>query len=101
VNPGIAARLESLDIRLMAETSAYALFARGDCMALARRAADGFDSIGGSGMMTENGVAYLLWRDGEALLAVKGQAPAPAAPAQVELILRFSLDLKEALRLNE
>ena len=100
MNPAVAARLTSLDIRTVAETAAYTLFARGDCLALARRAGQGFDSIGSSGMMTENGVAYLLWRDGEPLLAARGHAPAPAAPAQVESIRTFSEDLKLALQLN-
>jgi hypothetical protein len=49
-------------------------------------------------MMTESGLAYLIWRDHLPLLAGKsGEHPAEAA--QVAAIRRFSDDLKTALSL--
>ncbi len=47
--------------------------------------------------MTENGVAYLMWRDGAAFLVGKG-LEAPATPEQVEALRAFSEDLKVLLR---
>ncbi len=100
MNPAIAARLESLDIQLMAEATAYSLFARGACLALVHRSAEGFDSVGASAIMTDNGPAYLVWREGAPRLAAKG-GEMPAAPEQVETVRRFSQDLKAALQLSE
>ncbi|MBZ5724353.1 MAG: hypothetical protein LAP87_05090 [Acidobacteriia bacterium] len=96
----LAARLASLDIQLMAEAAAYSLFVRGACLALVHRAAEEFDSIGASAIMTENGPAYLVWRDGAPRLAAKG-GELPATPEQVETIRRFSADLKAALEVTE
>jgi hypothetical protein len=56
----------------------------------------GFGSIGSTGVMTEAGLAYLVWREGRAVLLGKG-SEALAEPAQVEAIRRFSEDLKTAL----
>ncbi len=47
-------------------------------------------------MMTEQGLAYLVWRDGQPFLAAKG-SETPATPEQVEAIRRFSQDLNSAL----
>ena len=47
--------------------------------------------------MTENGVAYLIWREGSALLVGKG-LEVPATPEQVEELRAFSEDLKAILR---
>ena len=46
--------------------------------------------------MTEQGLAYLVWRDGQPYLAAKG-SEAPASPEQVEAIRKFSQDLNDAL----
>jgi hypothetical protein len=48
-------------------------------------------------MMTEQGLAYLVWRDGLPYLAAKG-GETPATPEQVETIRKFSADLKSALK---
>jgi len=96
VSPEIAARLDALDIRLMAEAQAYSMFVRGDCLALACRGPQGFASLGSSGMMTAQGLAFLVWREGQPLLVAK-ESEAPAKPDQVEKIRRFSADLKSAL----
>ena len=47
-------------------------------------------------MMTEQGLAYLVWRDGQPYLAAKG-GETPATPEQVETIRKFSQDLSNAL----
>jgi hypothetical protein len=46
--------------------------------------------------MTEQGLAYLVWRDGQPYLASKG-GETPASAEQVETIRRFSEDLNNAL----
>ena len=47
-------------------------------------------------MMTPQGLAYLVWRDGQPMLAAKGGETAATAE-QVEAIRKFSEDLKAAL----
>ena len=74
----------------MAEGQAGSIYVRDDCIAVAGA------TQGSTGMMTENGIAFLVWRDGRAMLASKG-AETPAAPEQVEAIRKFSEDLKVAL----
>jgi len=84
-------RLEDFGIKLMVESPAVSIYARGECIAMT---AAGTQSS--TGMMTAEGLAYLVWRDGRALLASKsGETPATAE--QVEAIRKFSEDLKAAL----
>ena len=96
MNPETADRLAHRNIQLLAEAKAHYLFGRDTCVALVERAETGFGSIGSTGIMTANGLAYLMWRDGRAWLAGKGGESAADA-AQVEAIRRFSEDLKQAL----
>jgi hypothetical protein len=84
-------RLEDLGIRLMVEGPAVSIYIREDCIAVV-----GGGSQGSTGMLTPQGLAYLVWRDGQPLLAAKG-VETPASPGQVEAIRKFSEDLKTAL----
>jgi hypothetical protein len=95
----LAARLAALDISLMAEAKDYSIFAREGCLALVQRNEAGFASLGSSGMMTENGLAYLVWRGGRPLLVAK-EHELPAEAEQVARIRQFSGDLKSALGLE-
>jgi hypothetical protein len=88
--------LGSTGIQLLTETRGHAIFARDNLIALVERTADGYGSIGGTGILTERGLAYLVWRDGQALLAGKGFELA-ATDEQVAAMRRFSDDLKAAL----
>ena len=88
--------LSSTGIQLVSETRSYSIFARGNLIALVERTAAGPGSIGGTGILTERGLAYLIWRDGQALLAGKG-FELPATHEQVAAVRRFSEDLKAAL----
>jgi hypothetical protein len=83
-------RLEDFGIRLMAEGPAGSIYLRGECIALAR------GTQGSTGMMTEHGLAFLVWRDGRAMLVAKG-VEVPATEEQVEAVRKFSEDLKSAL----
>jgi hypothetical protein len=89
--------LGSTGIQLLTETRAYSMFVRDNLIALVERTADGYGSIGGTGILTGRGLAYLVWRDGRAFLAGKGLEQ-PATDEQVAAVRRFSEDLKGALR---
>ena len=82
----------------MVEGPAVSIYARGDCMAaVGGPQGSGADTNQGStGMMTDQGLAYLVWRDGRPYLAAKG-GETPATPEQVETIRKFSEDLSAAL----
>jgi hypothetical protein len=99
VSPEIAARLAALGIGLMAEAKEYSVLVRDTCMALVHFNEAGCASLGSSGMMTENGLAYLVWRGERPLLVAKSNE-FPAEAEQVEQIRKFSADLKSALGLE-
>jgi hypothetical protein len=82
----------------MVEGPAVSIYVRDNCVAaVGGTHGGGADTNQGStGMMTEQGLAYLVWRDGRPYLAAKG-GEAPATPEQVEIIRRFSADLNTAL----
>ena len=86
---------ESAGIQLLSESRGYSLFARDNLVALVARTSGGQASIGSTGMWTERGIAYLIWREGRAYLAGKGFEQ-PATEDEVEAVRRFSEDLKAA-----
>jgi hypothetical protein len=88
--------LASTGIQLLSETRSYCMFARDNLVALVERTSAGYGSIGGTGILTERGLAYMVWRDGQAFLAGKG-FELPASDEQVAAVRRFSEDLKAAL----
>ena len=96
MSPDILTRLATLNIQLVSETAEYCIFARDNCVAIAHRRESGV-TVGSSGLMTEAGLSYLVWRDGQPLLASHGGIETPAAPEQVEAVRQFSADLKQAL----
>jgi hypothetical protein len=55
-----------------------------------------FTSLGSSGIMTEKGLAYLVWQDGVAMLSSHGSQTA-ADSEQVQAIRKFSEDLKKTI----
>jgi hypothetical protein len=99
VNPEIEARLEGFGIGLVAESPVVSIFVRDGCVAMVGRTPGGGLSLGSTGMMTDNGLAYLVWREGHARLTAKGGDVA-AGPDQVEAMRKFSEDLKAALQLS-
>ena len=98
MNPEIADRLARQNFQLLSQSSRHFLIGRDACIALVERTTSGFGSIGSSGLMTESGLAYLIWREGQARLVGKGGENAASAE-QVDAIRRFSQDLKAALGL--
>jgi hypothetical protein len=96
VSSEIAARLERLGIAWVATEKGYTMFTRDNCAAIGHEQAGGV-SIGSSGVMTESGLAYLVWRDGRAFLSSHGGSQTPAGDEQLKAVRRFSEDLKAAL----
>jgi hypothetical protein len=66
VNPEVAARLAAFGIGLAAESPAVSIFMRESCVAMVGHTPGGGLSLGSTGMMTDNGLAYLVWREGHA-----------------------------------
>ena len=101
-------RLEDFNIQVVAEGPAVSIYVRDQCIAavgagtIAQTTADTTvqattqTTQGSTGFMTEQGLAYLVWRDGQPFLAAKG-SETPATPEQVETIRKFSQDLSSAL----
>jgi hypothetical protein len=85
--------LAASGILLAAETETHYLFTRDNCIALVERRAS---SIGSTGILTEHGIAYLIWRDGQAFLKSKA-AEAPASADEVAAVQSFSQDLAAAI----
>jgi hypothetical protein len=100
VKPEVIERLNLSDIRVMAKGQHFCVFVRDGCVAMAPWDQETFNGIGSSGLSLDRGLAYLLWRDGQHLLA-GNDFEVPAEPGQVEKILRFSADLKLALGLAD
>jgi len=94
VIPEILARLLAAEIETSGEGE-YVTLSRGLCFAVARRSGSEL-ALGSSGIMTERGLAYVVWKNGQPLLASKG-ALADASPEQVAEIRKFSEDVKAAL----
>jgi len=89
-------RLEDLNIRRMVEGPAVTIYVRDNCIAAVGNSSGSAQGQGSTGMMTDQGLAYLVWRDGQAYLSGKG-GETPATPGQIEAIRKFSEDLKDAL----
>jgi hypothetical protein len=92
-------RLEDFQITLVSEGPNVSIYFRENCIAAVGAgpsAAAASVNQGSTGIMTENGIAYLVWRDGQPFLAAKG-SETPATPEQVAAIEKFSRDLATAL----
>ena len=96
MTPAIAARLADSAIEMAAQAREYSLFVRGNCLALVKVEDGRFVSLGSSGILTENGIAYLVWVEGKAMLSSHG-SQVEAVPEQVDAIRDFSKVLKEIL----
>jgi hypothetical protein len=88
-------RFDDFGIRKVVEGPAVSLYVRGNCVAAVGGNPE--PNQGATGLMTERGLAYLVWREGLPLLVSKG-AEASATPEQVEEICKFTQDLEMALK---
>ena len=80
----------------MVDGPAVTLYVRDNCVAAVGNAAGSAVGQGSTGLMTDQGLTYLVWRDGRPYLSGKS-GEIPATPKQVEAIRKFSEDLKDAL----
>ena len=72
------------------------VFARDGFVALVDRTGIGAGGIGAPGLLTERGIAMLVWKDGQAFFVTK-ETERAAAPEQVDSLRRFAADLTAAL----
>ena len=98
MTPETLSRLAQSGIQLVAETKGYAMFTRGDCVAMAKLSASGPPGLGSSGLMTERGLVYPVERGGQVFLSGK-TGEVTASEEQVETLRTFSQDLKAGLNL--
>jgi hypothetical protein len=97
LDPVILERLASIGIRLLTpDAKTHYLFARDPFVALVERRGDGAVNIGSTGLWTESGLAYLVWREKGPFLVSKG-SEIPAEADQVAALCRFSEELAGAL----
>ncbi|MGA2434761.1 MAG: hypothetical protein ABSG25_05690 [Bryobacteraceae bacterium] len=74
----------------------YFVFERDGFAALVEGTQDGFGGIGNAGLLTESGLAVLVWRGDRAYFRRKDFEQS-ASESQVAALRRFAEDLKRAL----
>lgn len=80
------------------DLNGYYAFERDGFMALVqRRHDDTFGQIGSAGLLTETGLAPLLWRGKQAFFASRSVDAVIASPDQVATLRRFQDDLQRAI----
>ncbi|MBI1897334.1 MAG: hypothetical protein HYZ57_01600 [Acidobacteria bacterium] len=92
-------RLAASGIQLLPafEIASHWVFERGGFVALVERRGENLGSAGSAGLLTEKGMAALIWRGGRAFFVAKGYEQA-ATDEQVQELRRFQSDLEAALR---
>jgi hypothetical protein len=90
----VAARIELVPA---AEITTHFIFTRDGFVALVERRGEGFGGIGSSGLLIDQGMAPLVWRGTKAFFVARGFEQ-EATDEQVEMLKRFSTDLKQALK---
>lgn len=96
---GKLARLAELGFQIIpiASFPHHFVLERGGFVVLVERSGEGFGGVGAPGLLTERGMAVLVWRGERAFFVAKGFEQ-EAAPAQVEALRRFGADLRAALQ---
>jgi hypothetical protein len=91
------ARLAAAGIQVIpAELKAHCILERDGFIALIERRDDRLGNAGAAGLLTEWGLAPLVWREGRAIFVAKGHEQ-PATEAQVAQLRAFQADLETAL----
>ncbi len=81
---------------LPADMTTHFILERGGYVALVERKDDGFGGIGAPGLLTDRGLAVLVWRGGEPFFVGRGYETS-ATTGQVSEVRGFADDLKGAL----
>lgn len=100
-NSGMTNKLQKLvdaNIQLLplAEITTHFVFERHGFVALVERRNDEFGSIGTAGLLSDKGIAPLVWRNDQPFFVARG-FDAPASSEQVEQLRAFQADLNAAL----
>ena len=91
-------RLAAAGINLVpADIETHYILERDGFVALVERVPDGFGAVGAAGLLTERGLAPLVWRGAQACFVARG-IEVPADSAQIQAIRAFQTDLEDALR---
>ncbi len=91
-------RLVEAGIQLLPveSVSSHFVLERDGFVALVERKGDQFGGIGAPGLLTDHGIAMLIWRGEKAFFVAKGHQR-EATAAQVDNLRKFSADLTRAL----
>jgi hypothetical protein len=88
-----AARIQVLPVPGV--TSHY-LLERDGFAALVERREESLGQVGAAGLVTEKGLAVLVWRGGQGFFVTRN-FELPAEPQQIDELRRFSADVKQVL----
>jgi hypothetical protein len=86
----------NIELLPVPEITTHFVFHRDEFAALVDRVQDTFGQVGAAGLLTEKGIAPLLWRHENAVFVLK-DFEQPASPRQVERLRAFQRDLETAL----
>jgi hypothetical protein len=91
-------RLASLRINVVsADLEKHHILERDGFVALVERTPDGqFGRVGAAGLLTEKGLAPLVWRDGSGFFVAK-DFEQPASESQVAALRAFQTELEQIL----
>ena len=90
-------RLARAGIQILpVELRKHVILERDGFVAVVEQTDSGFGSAGSAGLMTEHGLAPLVWRGGRAFFVAKG-FETEATAEQIETLRRFQTDLTAAL----
>ncbi len=92
-------RLVAARIQLLPDTgiTTHFVFERDGFAALVQRQGEGFGGMGAPGLMTEKGLAVLIWREHEPWF-VRKAFERHATDEEVTAMLSFAADLEAALK---
>jgi hypothetical protein len=91
-------KLVDANIQLLAlpEITTHFVFERDGFIALVERVKDTFGKIGAAGLLSDSGMAALVWKNGSAFFVAKGFQH-PATECDIERLRLFQRDLEAAL----
>ena len=91
-------KLVDANIQLLAlpEITTHFVFERDGFIALVERVKDTFGRIGSAGLLSDKGMAALVWKNGSAFFIAKGFQQ-PATESDIEQLRLFQRDLEAAL----
>ena len=86
----------NIELLPIPEITTHFVFHRDGFAALVDRFQDNFGKVGTAGLLTDRGIAPIIWRDEQAFFVLKDHEQ-PATSLQVERLRAFQKDLESAL----